>query len=200
MARPLADAEEVEVTTRAALRDWLAQNHGRTAGVWLVHHKKASPHYLPMADIVAECLCWGWVDSLSRGKDDLRTMHWIAPRKPGSNWSRINKGLVADLEASGAMAPPGRAVVDAAKADGSWTALDDVENLVVPADLAAALWAHHGAQAQWEAFPPSARRGILEWILNAKTATTRRKRIAETAAKAARGERANQWRPQTPPK
>ncbi|MDY7558292.1 YdeI/OmpD-associated family protein [Cryobacterium sp. 10C3] len=55
-----------------------------------------------------------------------------------------------------------------------------------------------GARAQWDAFPPSARRGILEWIVQAKTPATRQKRIDETAVLAGRGERANQWKPKPP--
>ncbi|MEL7027557.1 MAG: hypothetical protein AAGO57_10090, partial [Pseudomonadota bacterium] len=119
--RPLEDAEEVEIRSRAELRDWLQTRHTREKGVWLVHHKKASPHYLPMGEIVEECLAWGWVDSLVRGKDEMRSMHWIAPRKPGSNWSRVNKTAIARLEEAGLLAAPGRAAVETAKADGSWT-------------------------------------------------------------------------------
>lgn len=190
--RPLTNREEVEVLTRADLRDWLKAYHARAGGVWLVHHKKASPHYLPMGEIVEECLCWGWVDSLVRGKDGLRAMHWIAPRKPGSSWSRVNKTHVAHAEASGAMTDAGRALIASARADGSWTRLDDVENLVVPTDLAAAMTPQ--ARANWDSFARSARRGILEWILNAKRPETRAKRIADTAAMAADGKPANQWR------
>ncbi|MDJ1007914.1 MAG: YdeI/OmpD-associated family protein [Paracoccaceae bacterium] len=191
--RPLENREEVEVRSRAELRAWLGANHRRTAGVWLVHHKKASPHYLPMGEIVEECLAWGWVDSLVRGKDALRAMHWIAPRKPGSNWSRVNKEAIARLDAAGALAPPGRAAVEAAKADGSWERLDAVERLDVPPDLADAL-AANGCRSVWDGFARSARRGILEWILNAKRPETRAKRIAETAAMAKDGKPANQWR------
>jgi uncharacterized protein YdeI (YjbR/CyaY-like superfamily) len=92
------------------------------------------------------------------------------------------------------MAPAGQAVVDRAKEDGSWALLDDVEALVVPDDLAAAFDRHPGSAASWEAFPRSAKRGILEWIVQAKRADTRARRIEETAARAAVGERANQWR------
>jgi uncharacterized protein YdeI (YjbR/CyaY-like superfamily) len=52
-----------------------------------------------------------------------------------------------------------------------------------------------GSRERWEAFPRSAKRGLLEWIVQARTAPTRAKRIAETAEQAGRGERANQWRP-----
>jgi uncharacterized protein YdeI (YjbR/CyaY-like superfamily) len=45
----------------------------------------------------------------------------------------------------------------------------------------------------WEAFSKSSRKGILEWILNAKTAETRAKRILETATLAAQNRKANQY-------
>ena len=193
-SRPLEDREEFEVKCLEELHAWLAENHKRPEGVWLIHHKKASPHYLAMGDIVDECLCWGWVDSLSRGKDDLRTMHWIAPRKAGSNWSRVNKDKIARLQDAGRLQAAGIAMVEAAQNDGTWTALDDVENLVVPDDLAAAFDARPGSRAAWDDFPRSVKRGVLEWIFTAKTPPTRAKRIADTADKAAKGERANQWK------
>jgi uncharacterized protein YdeI (YjbR/CyaY-like superfamily) len=43
------------------------------------------------------------------------------------------------------------------------------------------------------AFPKSTKRGILEWIQNAKTDQTRTKRIQETASLAAENIRANQY-------
>ena len=95
------------------------------------------------------------------------------------------------------MLPAGLRAIELAKANGAWTMLDDVENLVVPPDLAAAFASRPGSREQWDAFPRSARRAILEWIVQARTEPTRTKRIAETAAKAAVGERANQWRPKT---
>ena len=62
---------------------------------------------------------------------------------------------------------------------------------------AAGLEAVEGARAQWDSFPRSVRRGLLEWIAQAKTATTRGRSIQETADRAGRGERANQWSPKT---
>ena len=194
MPKPLTEAEEVEVLSREDLRSWLRENHGRPSGVWLVHHKKTSPHYLPMGDIVAECIAWGWIDSLVRGKDATRAMHWIAPRKPGSNWSGVNKAIAAELEADGLMTAAGRAAVETAKRDGSWTALDAVERLEVPEDLASALESRPPARTNWDAFPRSVRRGVLEWLLNAKRPDTRARRVEDIAAKAQMNERANQWR------
>ena len=92
------------------------------------------------------------------------------------------------------MASAGLAAVEAAKADGAWTALDSVEALEEPDDVRAALDANARARREWDRFPPSVRRGILEWILSARRPQTRSKRITETAEKASQGIRANQWR------
>jgi uncharacterized protein YdeI (YjbR/CyaY-like superfamily) len=93
------------------------------------------------------------------------------------------------------MAPAGTRLVEAAKADGSWARLDGVERLIVPPDLAAAFGEHPGSRERWDAFPPSARRAILEWIVLAKRDATRARRVEETARQAARGERANERKP-----
>ncbi len=179
-------------------RAWLAAHHARDTGVWLVTWKVGSGRLrLTYEETVEQALCFGWVDSKGRRLDDERTMLWFAPRKARSGWSRPNKQRIERLVAAGLMTPAGLAVIDAAKADGSWTLLDAVEDLVVPDDLAAALAAAPPAVENWEAFPRSARRGILEWIVQARRPGTRAKRVAETARLAAIGERANQWRPKS---
>ncbi|MCK0096440.1 YdeI/OmpD-associated family protein [Yoonia sp. F2084L] len=192
---PLQDAPEVTVETRAALRDWLAQNHNTAGGVWIVAFKKAdADRYLPLSEVVDEALCFGWVDSLPRAKDATRTMLYVSPRKPGSKWSRVNKDKVAKLIADGLMTPAGQAVIDKAKADGSWTALDDVEDLMIPADLQAAFDACPGAQTNWEGFPRSVKRGALEIVLNAKRAVTRAAKIATIVEDSAQNKRPFQWK------
>jgi uncharacterized protein YdeI (YjbR/CyaY-like superfamily) len=192
----LEDAERVHAETVQAWRRWLKAHHRRPEGVWLVSWKKATGHpAMTYDEAVSHALCFGWVDSTPAKLDDERTMLWFAPRKPGSGWSRPNKQRIEAMQTAGLMQPAGMALVDAAQADGSWTMLDEVENLVVPDDLAAAFEAYPGSAEHWEAFPRSAKRGILEWIVQAKTAETRAKRLDETARLAAQGERANQWRP-----
>ena len=177
-------------------RDWLAAHHTRRDGVWLVTWRVGSggPR-ITYDESVEQALCFGWVDSKGRALDAERTMLWFAPRKPRSGWSRPNKVRVEKLLAAGLMAPAGLAVIEAAKASGAWTLLDDVEDLVVPDALAAAFAAHPPAAEHWKAFPRSVKRAILEWIVQAKRPETRAKRVAEAAVKAAVNERANQWRP-----
>jgi len=187
---------QVHAETRAAWRAWLVEHHARSPGAWLVSWKRHTGRpAVPYADAVEEALCVGWVDSTPRVLDADRSMLRFTPRKARSGWSRPNKERVARLERAGLMLEAGRAAVERARADGSWTLLDAVEDLVVPDDLAAALAAHPPAAQEWECFPRSARRGILEWIVQARTSATRAKRVAETARLAAQGERANRWPP-----
>lgn len=189
-----SDRERFHAESVEAWRAWLVANHDRTDGVWLVTWKVAAGKpRVTYEESVIEALAVGWVDSLGNKLDDERSMLWFSPRKPASGWSRPNKERIELLEQEHRMLAAGRRAVEIAKANGSWSLLDDVENLVVPADLVLAFEECPGAQENWDAFPKSARRGILQWIVQAKTASTRAKRIVEAAEKASRGERANQW-------
>ncbi len=229
-------------------RAWLAEHHqDRPEGVWLVLWRAGSggPR-IPYDELVEQALCFGWIDSTGRALDAGRTMVWFTPRKAGSGWSRLNKQRIERLAAAGAMAPAGLALVEAAKADGSWTLLDAgrtmvwftprrarsgwsrlnkqridrltaagemapaglalveaakadgswtlldaVEDLTVPPDLEAAFAATPPAGANWDAFPRSAKRAMLLWIVQARRPATRAARVAEVAGRAAVGERAN---------
>jgi uncharacterized protein YdeI (YjbR/CyaY-like superfamily) len=188
---------EVRVRTRAAWRRWLAANHTRPDGVYAVFRRKAAagPRDPSYDDLVEEALCFGWVDSRPKAVDDEWTGLYFSPRKRGSGWAATNKARVERLVAQGLMEPAGLAAIEQAKADGSWSRIDGSESGLEPADLAAALAGHPGAREHWDALPPGVRRAILQWIEQAKTPPTRVRRIEETASKAARNERANQWVP-----
>lgn len=163
--------------------------------VCVVTCKKTSggPH-VSYDDIVDEAIAHGWVDSRPASLDAARSQILVTPRQPTSNWSRVNQQRVARLTAAGRMTPAGQAVVDRAKDNGTWTALDAVEDLQEPDDLRAALNRDRDARRFWDEFPRSTRRAILEWIAHAKTPATREKRVTETATLAAKDIRANQWR------
>lgn len=181
---------------RARWRRWLQSHHRRDEGVWVIFWRKQSGQAdMSYDEAVEEALCFGWIDSKPRALDAHRTMLWFAPRKAGSGWSAPNKRRVERAIAAGRMTQAGMEKVNAAMADGSWCLLDAVEALAIPPDLAAAFAAHPGADAQFAAFPPSARRGILEWIAQARRPDTRARRVKETAELAAQGKRANQWSP-----
>ena len=191
----MTDRPEVHVDSGAELRAWLEANHDSSEGAWLVTHKKTSATgpYVSWTEIVDELIAFGWVDSVQKRVDEDRSKLQITPRKPKSKWSRVNKERVARLIAEGRMAPPGIATVELAKETGTWTALDAVERLEEPDDLKAALDAEPDARRHYDAFPPSSRRAILEWVTSAKRPATREARIAETVALAAEDLRASDW-------
>jgi uncharacterized protein YdeI (YjbR/CyaY-like superfamily) len=184
----LDTAERLHFTTAGEWRRWLAENHGREQGVWLVQYKpRTGRPAIPYEEAICEALCFGWVDSTYRRLDDERGMLWWSPRRKGSVWARSNRERVARLEAEGRMTDAGRAAVEAARADGSWTILEPVEALTVPDDLAAAFAAQPGTLERWGAFAPSAKRPYLLWVVTAKRPETRARRVRETADRVALG-------------
>jgi uncharacterized protein YdeI (YjbR/CyaY-like superfamily) len=181
--------------TRAEWRAWLQEHHTQTEGVWVISFKKATGKpRMEYDEAVEEALCFGWIDSKPNKLDDERSMLWFAPRKASTGWSKRNKTRVKKLIAEGRMTPAGAAKIQAAKKDGSWSALDQVEALALPPDLAQALRANKTAEIHFDAFPRSVKRAILEWIASAKKPETRAKRVQETVDAAAKNIRANQWR------
>ncbi|CAN5737444.1 YdeI/OmpD-associated family protein [soil metagenome] len=184
--------KDVFVEDRVALRGWLAANFGQSEGVWVVFYK-GGKRTLSYDDIAEEALYFGWVDSKPGKVDAEKTKLYLSPRNPESNWSGLNKRRIAKLERADLLTEAGRELVRVAKENGSWDALNDVENLVIPEDLARAFTEYGRAEANFQAFPPSAQRGILEWIFNAKRDATRQKRVEETARLAQKNKRANQW-------
>ena len=186
----LDGGERIHLETTAQWAAWLETNHRRREGVWLVQWKSRTGRpAIPYEEAISEALRFGWVDSTYRSLDAERGMLWWSPRRKGSYWARTNRERVARLEAEGRMTDAGRAVVAAARADGSWTILELVEDLVVPDDLSEALEARAGARERWEALPPTARRAFLRWLVTAKRAPTRAARVAETAELVAEGKR-----------
>ena len=184
----------VQPETRAAWREWLKEHHTQDEGVWLILYKKASgKQTYTFAEAGEEALCFGWIDSVPRKLDEKRSMLYFAPRQAGSGWSRVNKKRIEKMRAAGRMTPAGEAKIEAAKKDSSWSALDAVENLEIPPDLEAAFRTYEGSRPNFEAFPRSVKRGILEWVLTAKRPETRAGRVEETARLAAENVRANQW-------
>lgn len=185
---------EITPSNRLELRQWLIENGETNESVWVVLAKKDSGlPYLPVAEVVEELLCFGWIDSVPSKLDKDRFKLLISPRNPKSKWSKVNKDRVKKLIKSKLMTPAGLAVVQQARKSGTWTALDKIEKLIIPPDLKKALNENHDARDNFDKFPKSVKRGILEWIISAKTQVTKDKRIKETVDLASKNIRANQW-------
>ena len=103
----------------------------------MVSWRKASGRdELAYEELVEEALCFGWIDSTVGVLDDDRAVQLMTPRKAKSSWTRLNRQRVAELEATGRMTDAGRAVVATAQANGFWTLMDSVEDLIEPPELA----------------------------------------------------------------
>ncbi|MBA4851903.1 YdeI family protein [Emticicia sp. BO119] len=181
---------------RQAWREWLMENHDKEKNVWIKIYKKQSQ--IPSVsydEAVDEALCFAWVDSSIKSGNEEYYYQFFARRNPKSNWSRVNKAKVEKLIETGLMTEAGLKIIDFAKENGYWTALDDVENLINPADLQTALDNNRTAKTYFDAFPRSVKRSILEWLLNARQEETRKKRIIEIVTLAEKNIRANQYTP-----
>jgi len=180
---------QIHLDTRASWRAWLEEHHTTASGVWLVTWKSRTGRpTIPYDEAVEEALCFGWIDGRAARLDDERTMLRFSPRRPGGMWARSNRERVARLEAAGLMTEAGRQVVDAARADGSWTRFEAVEAMVVPDDLALALAAKPGAREHFDAYSATRRKGVLGWITLAKRPETRAARIARAVDVVERGD------------
>ncbi len=177
--------------SRAQWRAWLEARHVEERGLWLCSWRGPTGRpRCPYPEVVEEAICFGWIDATVNTLDDERGLQLLTPRRPKSGWTRLNRQRVADMEAAGLMAAAGRRSVEVAQANGWWTLLDPAEDLIEPADLAAALDADRAARRAWDGFPASPRKMMLGWVVTAARDETRAKRIATIVTKAALGQRA----------
>jgi uncharacterized protein YdeI (YjbR/CyaY-like superfamily) len=177
--------------TRKSWRAWLTQHHETTRGVWVASWRRETGRpVVPYPEMVEEALCFGWIDSMADTLDEQRRLQLYTPRKPRSTWTRLNRERVAQLEAQGRMVDAGRRAVEVARANGWWTIYDRVEDLREPDELAAALDAAPRARREWDAFPPSARKMMLWWVISAAKPETRAQRISAIVEAAEQGKRA----------
>ncbi|WP_205756018.1 YdeI/OmpD-associated family protein [Lacibacter luteus] len=145
------------------------------------------------SDAVDEALCFGWIDSTRKSLGDDRFIQFFCKRKPKSNWSKINKAKIEKLTDEGLMTKAGFASVELAKKNGSWNALDQVEELLIPKDLASAFRLQPGSKKYFTGLSQSVQKILLHWVAAAKRSETRQKRIDELAEHAGRQTRPKQF-------
>jgi uncharacterized protein YdeI (YjbR/CyaY-like superfamily) len=135
-------------------------------------------------DSVREALCFGWIDSLIKRLDDDRYARKFTPRQSTSKWSDINRKRWAELEASGLLAPAGLAAMPTGNTYAPKPAIPDL-----PPYIAKAFKANPKAWRFFEELAPTYRRHFVAWIHSAKRPETREKRIRESIALLAAGEK-----------
>jgi uncharacterized protein YdeI (YjbR/CyaY-like superfamily) len=166
---------------RKTWRGWLKKNHATASNIWLVlYHKESGTPSVTYDEAVEEALCFGWIDAKPNKRDEESSYLFFARRNPKSNWCKTNRERAERLIEQGLMTSAGMESITLAKKTGTWTPLEEVQNSVLAPDLREALATNTLAEKNFAAFPPSSKRIILEWILNAKRPETRKNRIEET--------------------
>lgn len=181
-------------TSLTEWRKWLEENHLSKQSVWLVFYTKSSGKFsLAWSEAVDVALCYGWIDS-KKIKIDHETSHqFFSKRKPKSTWSKINKEKVTHLIESGRMQAAGLHCIEVAQQNGSWTLLDEVEELIIPYDLKAEFDKYPESQAYFESLSKSVRKMLLQWLVLAKRPETRQQRIHEIAVNAGQKKKPKQF-------
>ncbi len=171
---------ELYFKTDKAWRTWLHKNHNTQKGVYLIFYKiETGTPSMRWEEAVKVALCYGWIDSTVKSLGDGKRRQYFTPRKPKSVWSALNKTHIKTLIADNLMHESGLASIETAKTNGSWSALDDVENGVIPKALQQAFNKAPKAFENYNNFAPSYRKGYLYWLNQAKREETKQKRITE---------------------
>src|SRR5690606_25017074 len=161
-------------------RTWLLENHEISSGIYLILYRVNSEiPSMRWEEAVRVALCFGWIDSTSKRIDEEKRQQLFTPRRSKSAWSKLNKTHIEDLIEKGLMHHSRLRKIEAAKNDGSWQVLDQVENLKIPEDLLAAFQNNSVAFKNYKNFSPSYRKSYLYWLNSAKRSATRNRRIVE---------------------
>lgn len=170
-----------QALNRQAWRNWLIENHQQSRGVWLIYYKvKSKKPSIRYPEAVREALCFGWIDSKIKSLDEERYQQIFTPRKAKSVWSKLNKQYVKELIEQDLITEAGFKAIAIAKQNGSWTALDAVEALIIPDDLQQALLQNKTVAINFAKLSNSKKKNILFSIYSAKRSQTRINRIQKT--------------------
>ena len=160
--------------------DWLLKNHKKEKGVYLVFYKlELNIPTMRWEEAAKVALCFGWIDSKVQSLGHGKRRQYFSPRNPKGNWSILNKKHIKELDAAGLIQEAGYKMIDLAKKTGTWTAMDDVENGVIPKDLQNAFNGNPEAYDNYKNFSKSYRKNYLSWLQSAKRKETRKNRISE---------------------
>ena len=173
----------------AEWRDWLEEHHARATEVLVGFHKRGTgTPSLTWSESVDEALCFGWIDGVRKRVDDARYTIRFTPRKRASTWSAVNVAKMEELQAAGRMTPAGRAAYERRRKDRTATYTYEQRHLAAfePA-LERRFRANRKAWSFWRAQTPSYRRNATFWVMSAKKAETRERRLAKLIDDSAAG-------------
>jgi uncharacterized protein YdeI (YjbR/CyaY-like superfamily) len=108
--------------TRSVWRNWLKANSQNERSVWLIlYHKNSGVPCVSLNDATEEALCFGWIDSLQKSRDQKSAYLTFGPRNPKTNkWSATNRERAEDMIKKGLMTEQGHKLIDLAIKKGTW--------------------------------------------------------------------------------
>ncbi len=172
-----------------AFAAWLQEHHADCTELWVGFHKVGSGKpSLTWPQSVDEALCHGWIDGIRKRIDDTSYCIRFTPRKAGSTWSSVNIARVAVLTEEGRMQPAGQRAFDARSEANSGIYAYEVRRDGLDEPYASLLKKQRKANAFFEAQPAWYRRNACHWVMSAKRADTRDKRLAELIARSQAGQ------------
>jgi uncharacterized protein YdeI (YjbR/CyaY-like superfamily) len=190
MAPVTVDPNRVHAFADAqAFNAWLARHHDRETEVWIrIYKVKSGTASITPKEAIDVALCWGWIDAIRKGLDEISFLQRYTPRGKKSVWSQINVDNVERLIAGGRMTEHGLEQVEAAKADGRWAQAYRVKGSTVPDDLMAAIDAAPEARATFAALTAQNRFALIFRLQAIKTPAGRERAIARFVDMLRRGE------------
>jgi uncharacterized protein YdeI (YjbR/CyaY-like superfamily) len=164
--------------TPAELRNWFEANHANEVELWVGFYKKDSGKpSITWPESVDQALCFGWIDGIRKGIDEISYMIRFTPRQPRSTWSAVNIRRAGELIKHNLMQPRGLAAYEARKEYRSGIYSYEQRSVELPNQYAERLQANNDAWEFYQTRPPGYRKMVNWWILSAKTEVTRMKRL-----------------------
>ena len=152
-----------------------------------MYKKHTGKRAMSWSEAVDQALCFGWIDGRANAIDEDRYMQRFTPRRPGSNWSKINVEKVAKLVEDGRMRPAGLAAFERRSDERTGVYSFEREEEPLPDEYEAELRANEAAARYFDGKPPWYRRAATHWVLSAKREDTRRRRLAQLIEDSANG-------------
>lgn len=173
----------------AELRAWFEQHHETAAELFVGYWKKGSGQRgVTHPEAIEQALCFGWIDSVGRRIDDQRYQVRFTPRRKGSVWSAVNVAKITELTEAGLMHPAGTRAFENRKPDRvAVYSYEQPTDAVLSDEQIAKFRENPGAWEWFETRSPSYRRSAAHWVVSAKRADTRERRLAQLIADSAAG-------------
>jgi uncharacterized protein YdeI (YjbR/CyaY-like superfamily) len=174
--------------------DWLEENHETAAEVYVGFHKQhTGRRAMSWSEAVDQALCFGWIDGRSNKLDEDRYMQRFTPRRPGSNWSKVNVEKVSKLKEAGLMRPAGLAAFERRTDARTGVYSFERESELSP-EFEARLRANAAAVKYFDSRPPWYRRTAVHLVMSAKRQETRERRLEQLIEDSAAGRDVKQLR------